>query len=107
VEVAGKLHHISVVLHQNALEASLKQVTRTKVPVVEFPGIGNTEPLHGLGEIGAVGPYEDVIVGGHQDKGKDFNLEAFGCLSDYIQEHYPIFIIQKMFLRSFPCERTW
>ena len=63
--------------------------------VIEFPGIGNTDPLHGLGEIGAVGPHEEVVVVGHKYKRKNLDLEALGGFSNDIKEHCPILVIQE------------
>jgi hypothetical protein len=45
---------VCIVFHDDAFETTLKQMTGTTMSVVESAGIGQGQPLHTLGKIGAI-----------------------------------------------------
>jgi hypothetical protein len=91
--VARKLEQVGFSLHQDSLEASLKEMSAAVVPAIEVLRVAAIEPVHATREVGLGCLHDEVIVVGHQDKGEQLPSEAHNGLAQHLNEPFTIVIV--------------
>jgi hypothetical protein len=64
----------------------------TAMTIIEPAGIDQTEPLHGLRQVGKSCSQQKVVMVRHEHKGEDVHLKPIGHFSNGFQEQCFVFI---------------
>jgi len=90
--VARQLQQVGVLLHQDRLVSSLKDMAGALVDAIEPLGIDAVELTHALGQIRIWRLHQKVVVIRHQAVGVYSPVVAFPDGGNYIKEHLPVSI---------------
>jgi hypothetical protein len=89
-------------LDNDVFKSALKQMTRSKMSIIESPRIGRPQPLHGFGQIGTVGPEQNMIMVAHQYIGEYVGFKTCRHLTQTIQKGDSVFVVPEYVLLLIP-----
>ncbi len=110
-QVARKLEKVTVLIDQDTLEASLKEVADTAMGTVDVLGVDTVELSHALGQIGVGRFDQQMIMIRHQAIGMTDPVETFAGSAQDVQKRDAVVVSsalpRKVSRRSFPRAVMW